>query len=465
MENNNLSKSNTSIRKKDGCLFVLSTTSENYPELRDAILNKHKLKGTYLLRKNEIDNLTQYTIDIINNNFKEIINVCQKEWDYIRDLDEEQSTVNTCSLCGRKIKKNYIIKNKYTQKSIVIGSSCVRDYGLIFEKIKDFEKKEDRLIKINYVESNISKFQKTIRELEKQVNNPRIFLNKELYEEYENLKININKEYTTILNKPNKYKKDFNLDELKSIKLKAVSLIAKIKKQLNYCENTDLGINQNIALWINNNLSDEKIINALRKNNKVTINTASSIEEPCYLQKMIDKIEPLLKDLNIEIIKKSDDNKKLYIKFKIINRVVFEVLTTNLIEIFKNQIFKNEPLKCKDYNILEKSDVSNSSYLEAISYLIPIYEFNNDLKYICYFIEFNILLFKEKGYDKYYILNLKNFINLNKINILNYNSISKDCKIALISEIKKLKSLTKDETKENLLMAGLDENTVNNAIQ
>ena len=124
--------------------------------------------------------------------FKEIINVCQKEWDYIRDLDEEQSTVNTCSLCGRKIKKNYIIKNKYTQKSIVIGSSCVRDYGLIFEKIKDFEKKEDRLIKINYVESNISKFQKTIRELEKQVNNPRIFLNKELYEEYENLKININ---------------------------------------------------------------------------------------------------------------------------------------------------------------------------------------------------------------------------------------------------------------------------------
>ena len=54
MENNNLSKSNTSIRKKDGCLFVLSTTSENYPELRDAILNKHKLKGTYLLRKNEI---------------------------------------------------------------------------------------------------------------------------------------------------------------------------------------------------------------------------------------------------------------------------------------------------------------------------------------------------------------------------------------------------------------------------
>ena len=155
------------------------------------------------------------------------------------------------------------------------------------------------------------------------------------------MKININKEYTTILNKPNKYKKDFNLDELKSIKLKAVSLIAKIKKQLNYCENTDLGINQNIALWINNNLSDEKIINALRKNNKVTINTASSIEEPCYLQKMIDKIEPLLKDLNIEIIKKSDDNKKLYIKFKIINRVVFEVLTTNLIEIFKNQIFKN----------------------------------------------------------------------------------------------------------------------------
>lgn len=121
---------NLLIQSKDMVLIQQSETAKDtrvYGNLFEGIRNCISLRRLDQVKPFEFDSKA---ISTIQNNLKELIDVCGSEW--IGSTDYVDSLEAVCELCGQKNPRfMYHIRNKLNNHEMVVGSTCINKFKKI----------------------------------------------------------------------------------------------------------------------------------------------------------------------------------------------------------------------------------------------------------------------------------------------------------------------------------------------
>ena len=90
-----------------------------------------------------------------------------KEWYFTEITEDHEDIIENCQLCNQEqLRYHFEIKNKYTQKTLMVGSSCILKFNVaVYEKDillneKDSKKKLNQFLKKMRLESCIKALEK-----------------------------------------------------------------------------------------------------------------------------------------------------------------------------------------------------------------------------------------------------------------------------------------------------------------
>ncbi len=112
-----------------------------------------------------------------------------KEWSFTEITEDHEDIIENCKLCNQEqLRYHFEIKNKYTHKTLMVGSSCILKFNVaVYEKNillneKDSKKKLDQFLKKMRLESCIKALEKlAIRKNNKILKSALIYYSKNKY--------------------------------------------------------------------------------------------------------------------------------------------------------------------------------------------------------------------------------------------------------------------------------------------
>jgi len=431
------------INNKDATLFIYSELSFEYIWLRNIIL----IKSYYCLQQ-----------EILRNEWTQIHFQCQKEWKALyENMDEVPK--GKCELCGTSYKKPYKIKNEKNGKILIVGSTCIQHFTGIINNSKDDRKnaeaKLNELKNRQFIVENINGFEDNTKRIKTIEEDKSIFLNETLLNEKNEITQLLYQEFSSKLKKDKKF---LNIENLKKINKRMISFFDNVQKQVKYCNDGGIfKINSLISKSLHT-INDDKILKALRKNNGITTNTISYIEEPTFISKMIDKLRECPELSHVEIIFETIEFKELGIIFKEKNRVEYRVKTKDMLDIFKEYLFNGDSnlMKNKEGEFLNKSVISKNSLTLALSIIFDNYG-NHDLEELICDEKSNLLIYFDRKKNRIFKLNLKEFVQYYKIDVYE-NRHGKN----IINQIEDNENkLTYSELRNILKQKGYSDETIN----
>ena len=136
-------------------LLSKSIFIDRYENLKNILITfLNRKKPIYIDDIKYLEKEDPKTYMIFRFSFQEIVEECSKEWIYIKIIDTIQKT---CDLCGNnRLRYNYLIKNKYNGKEMIVGSKCIDKFPDIDRNGKNLNKEKLQAIKIERI-SKINK--------------------------------------------------------------------------------------------------------------------------------------------------------------------------------------------------------------------------------------------------------------------------------------------------------------------
>lgn len=422
-----MSKSKYRIQRKKAKLFTESEVSETFPWLKEKLTVNKEWPHLTTAEYNSLDDSNRRFID---TRFNELLEYAISEWvveyDNIEKTDPEK--IFNCELCGEKnIKFISKITNSKNQKKLLVGSSCITDYSQMRDSLgrtlgqirKESNSVSNRILKNEeFLEKQIPGILHNIDSFNKIFQGNELLIRVDLEKYYETLNDKINKKYK-------KYLKQKQIEPQKVLEIECLNteIISFLKAYNDYVEEckTDIyGITKEISVWCQSNC-DYNLINKLKKDGKITIDTISSIKEPDFLSKVIPLFMDLFKKHNLKI---KTNNIGINFKMAIYNsNIYFDVNSSYFIDEHKNYLYGDKENVTIDLNdIVKKCKITDKASLEAACRSIDfsklktmIFRFSDA--------DINEISFLNRVDKKYYVVPFIEFINKFKENIL-FNKIS-----------------------------------------
>lgn len=393
--------------------------NEDYEWLKDMLENdeNHSIKYSQL---NELDESKKTFMT--SSLFSNLYSIASDEWE-IDNLNEDGEKLE-CSLCGEKnTVKKYYIRNKKSNKILNVGSTCITNFkdikginGKTKEEIdKEWEKQQRQKLlndRYNGIIYKIENWQNNIDKI------PTI-VSEELENEYDKLNRDIQKLYEKFIK--NK-KLDYSIaDKINELVCQGDNILNKIYLDMKEKEKNEWFITKEIKEWcLKDSNENQVVIRFLKEDGIIRLRSACRIYEKNFINKIIKKFEIILKNSNIKLIGYEEKNKSFIVnlidKNPYTNRIDLNCSYKDFMYEFGEKLFEktynNNFIDAKEFfmqnsNINEESSlsasVSNIKFLSSKS-LIRIYKWD---------IRYNEIVFLGKD-DKYYIVELKKFVNLFK---------------------------------------------------
>lgn len=381
----------------------------------------------------------------IRYSFEELRKEASSEWINVGFVDAGKII---CDLCGSSnLKLNFKIKNQINNNEMIIGSSCIEKFPNINSGKISMKKHKDRANKIhrsNYINEIYPNIVDRLNDWKNCYSSFPILLNEDLNFRFINLLKDSDKFYNDFIDGKILYK-DINLFQ------NYINEFNKLKKEVDYfLEKNEQNIyvcDTNIKNWINKNVRyKDELIDSIRKNNAIIDeNTSKYIYSIDFIKRFEKNIEiafgvfgffleSLTQEKGIVIGYKLDRNNIIKLNIKLsefmrkFNFICFE--TEKIIS--KEDIISEFNIYMEDNNINNFTDEINSNledtkyYVEANGrYLRFIRSKKNqiDEKY------------KEKN-SQYTEIDIKNFFNIIKKELLNENKYTKKIILDTISKFK-----------------------------
>lgn len=293
----------------------------NYSWLMDILSSNNKLSFSII---NNLHNITDVQRSFLLNSLNKEANRIALEWNSIGDVPIPNTNNEPCELCGNvHCKEFYIIKNKFSNKELKVGSSCIKKYPSIN---KSFGTDGiDKVVRYNRL--SMQKYNRENLILQHVGSRDDTFLKWssvtfDYVLDYDNY-INRENLITTFTDQYNNYiNKGFlnNTDLFNSLNL--------LKKEIDNLDNIiierqresniyDLDCPSYIETWINKNakslcqynkIYSSILINIRLNNGKVDLETIKYIFQPDYISRFVNFFNSKLTGLPI-VIKQIYDNK------------------------------------------------------------------------------------------------------------------------------------------------------------
>ncbi len=227
------------VIEKEKNLILNSDIIKDYPKF------KAFLKNTPTMDSSEIHDLDDEMRNFFEGGiFQAVSSRAPKEWEVDKtktlEVDKVEDEVKNCQICNHPIKKLCYIKNKINKKQLIVGSTCVTQFGILDKNELDKILKEREIIKRREeINKSINNIEKILRELELFIEKSPIIVKNTVINKFMSLKdeaIKLHKKYI-----------DFNLDSFEKDKI-----INKIKENLSKIKDEKNNINEYIETNKNN---------------------------------------------------------------------------------------------------------------------------------------------------------------------------------------------------------------------
>ncbi|MCB6571685.1 hypothetical protein LI142_19490 [Eubacterium limosum] len=338
-----------SISKKEWNLIrnsqIIDTIIENFSFLKPFVDQERKIT---------LD--TQEFRNFVNRDLSDILNIARKEWHYVsgEPICFSPDNLGVCQLCHySQLMEGYYIENNFTNKKLLIGSECLKQF---LDSPKTFL---DDKNKHNDILERILQLNNNIPQLNDILNNGRLYL--ESFDTFipENLEKDYNKLYNDIKNTRSKYIKDkkMSLKTFNSLK----NLVCELEKK-----------KKDIQQYVNKNRSnpfipygdyylslksDYNLLKQIKRQGRVTRQSLPHIKNIDYIKTLIPIFNTALKTFHAEITDVSSANMGtiiLYIVSKRNKNIHFPIKYKEFTSLHTEQVYHNKPLYRNEDEILEE---------------------------------------------------------------------------------------------------------------
>ncbi len=339
--------------------------SPNYRELKEILTFNKKIN------ENNIDKIemSKNTRNIIIYNHLEIYNLAKTEW---IGLEEYNLDNLKCMLCNQPTKQIFYIKNKFNDRILNVGSTCIYHFDLKTHKGEDFKtyiksairSEEEQKRKVEFF-TQYPNYTLIINDITKIIESSPLLLSEQIYEKIKSYK-----------NQIMKFNSDYLLNKI-SIK-NLCDLEEVIRSYQNYInEYYNPWIKQNIdnIYSISNETKGElqkkglySIIESIMQNDGlVNIQTIRYISHPSFVKKCLPYIASLMPDIkSLELI-----NNKVNALLNNSSQISFIPLQcdlTSFMKCFGSFLFTGEVIEIMQF--IKASSISNSDDILSLCYYL-----------------------------------------------------------------------------------------------
>ena len=329
------------------------------------------------------------------------------------DLAERYSRISCCELCGQKgLRFIYVITNNVSKKSLFVGSSCIEMYDQIRNSSGTSAKE--------LVRENCKKQKIRMNEEKVLQKCPNVLTLIRRFRNFENendllLKNDLEKKYDILKEQVDAYDRIINQVSISYKKIEEIEIISKdlekfFKAYDLYKQNsiqTDFGITKEITEFCRNYLQYDPIFVKIKKLGSIPFEAISLIKEPKFMSKMILKMEGLLNQNGLTLIRKNLGRKFSYL---LGNGVILETDSNDFISEYCDYIKGDSLISRIDFHkLISKSSINSNSYSKALS-LIDFTSLNKySLKIFFSDTKIGEISFRCK--NSFYVVDYKSFID------------------------------------------------------
>lgn len=295
------------VKLREEMLLLNSKIIEDYPWLSKFLEYNPNIK------ESELEILPDDTQNFFRNMFKTVIKQASEEWTSkkafpVDVLDGDERT--PCELCHQPIKNICYITNRANGKELVVGSECVKHFGMDLGKapaelFKD-RIRTKRLEKLNKTFPGIAN---TIDSWESVLNKYEILIPDKLERPYLDLGRKAYDHYQYCLEEKDAEKVwQETFDTLKQIFNEREKLVSTIENYVKENISKKFIPTKNIIYWLTRENRVEAI-KWLKQDGLITWRTAHRIEEPQFMNLMIQEFNLAIGNTRIKIEKVETDFK------------------------------------------------------------------------------------------------------------------------------------------------------------
>lgn len=381
----------------------------------------------------------------IRYSFEELRKEASSEWINVGFIDAGKII---CDLCGSSnLKLNFKIKNQINNNEMIIGSSCIEKFPNINSGKISMKKHKDRANKINrsnYINDIYPNIVDMLNAWKGYYSSFPILLNGYLNSDFINLLKDSDKFYNDFIDGkiPHKDVKCFQnyINTFNKLRKEANYFLERNKQNIYVCDTK-------IENWINKNvIQKDKLIENIRKNDGIIDeNISKNIYSIDFIKRFEKNIESEFEIFGF-FLESLTQEKGMTIGYKVTRNNIIK-LNINLSEFMKKFNF----ICFETEKVLSKEDIISefNIYMEENNINNFIDEINSDLEDTIYYVEVNgrYLRFirnkKNQTYQKYKEKNsqyteidIKNFFNIIKKELLNENKYTKKIILNTINKFK-----------------------------
>lgn len=407
------------VLKKEINLLKDSEIIKDYPLLKDFIENTPNMTDKDLPNLNE--DIQLFFRDI----YPKVINEARSEWEVEKgSIDYVEGDKFSCELCGKRPINNICtIENKFTKKRLRIGTDCAdgMDKNVNLKEVLAEKKKIKHIEKINTIFPGIERIINNWNEF---IENQDLYIKKDVRSKYIEYGVRA-KEILSIFCKENTTNRNRKklIEEMKTLLKNSNAEKLNIEKYIDSIKESPFAPRK-ILLQSMSEPNKKAAIEMLEKDGMIRKGTLWRIRDIDYSNSLIKIINPQLKIVDFVIDSVNTykgvigyvliyKNKKRYKLF-----CPYSEFCSNFYQIITGE-YNSEEL-CS-VAIIDRSEIVDVDCLVNALYdlfnvikgsIFSIYE----TEYTDY--SYNEIIINNKDLKLYYILDLKNFVNLFKIHLL-----------------------------------------------
>lgn len=282
------------VRDWDYKLLERSQVYAN-PDLRNFLETAKDLK------ENQLKKLPPEMQNFYRNLLNRFLMEARDEWrkkkeNYCDYRGDNKKDWIHCSLCNEPNKYIFYIVNQYNGNELNVGCECVKNFDKVQGELQKYRtgKKLAYLVKI---EDKFPGIDSQVENWKHDLDNfP--FVTKPLEDSYLKLGERLNKIYNGYLS--GKYNFDQTVIEIGKILSEKAQLLSNIDDFITKNKN-DIPT-RNIMTWLKSR-GERDLIERLKKEEKITWQTAFKIEEPDFMKSLIPKLNKVLQNIDVTILK------------------------------------------------------------------------------------------------------------------------------------------------------------------
>lgn len=443
------------VTKKERMLLLNSEVLKDYPAARKFIMDNPNVKD---------DDLKYLPVDLrrfFQTLYNKVLKQASQEWqadseDAIYILDDNEKM--KCQLCNHDIKNVCEISNRLNGKKLVVGTECVKHFGMNSDfSIEETLEQKRKIKKLEYLFKYLPNIEKDIDNWYNKLEKYPIMIIDELEMPYIKLGERLKKIYNDYLNDKNNNK---YIEQMKNLYDECDKIIKKINTYVNENSDKEFIATRQIEKWLIIN-DKHDIISHIKKTGVIDWKAAIQIEEPNFINYIIKKFNNYFKSQNIKLkILKFIQGKGLVIEVYYKYKIHVLVSYNEFMMFYGGVLFKQENIEPFDIkSIINKNLIYGDDSVALIISLINnkskifgiyIKDLENDIDYS----QRDMFLYI-KDEDSYVMPKIDQVVKKFKGIALDIDNISINDYINYIKQLKRIHKTDVYEIKKNRAKMGI----------